>query len=95
MGKYILTVQLIATIFAGCSGLITSIFQAFGKGMASNIMSIARGVAFIPILILANLLFHLDGVVWSLAISEMFACMVGLSLIKINSRSKTISSRSC
>lgn len=79
-GSYILEIQLIATIFAGCSGLFTSIFQAFGKGIQSNIMSITRGIAFIPILILGNILFHLDGVICSLAISEMFACMVGLSL---------------
>lgn len=80
IGSYILVVQLIATVFAGCSGLLTSIFQAFGKGMQSNIMSVVRGVFLIPVLIMGNMIFRLHGVVWSLVISEVFACVVGLIL---------------
>jgi multidrug efflux pump len=80
IGSYILEIQLIATIFAGCSGLFTSIFQAFGKGNNRILCSISRGIALIPILIVGNMLFHLDGAVWSLAIAELFACMVGLSI---------------
>jgi putative MATE family efflux protein len=77
IGQTILMAQLCSTIFAGLSGLFTGIFQAFGKGVHSTVMSIMRGVAFIPILILGNLLFAVNGVIWANTISEAFACTVG------------------
>ena len=79
-GVKILTALLISTLFAGFSGLFTSMFQAFGKGIQSNIMSVARGVALIPIIILGNMLFGLNGIIWSLTLSELFAFIVGFFL---------------
>lgn len=67
-------------MFAGISGLLTSMFQAFGKGFQSNIMSVSRGVALIPIIIIANSLFQLNGVIWSMTVSEFFACLTGTIL---------------
>jgi Na+-driven multidrug efflux pump len=80
VGKEILTALLLSTLFAGLSGFITSIFQAFGKGVQSNIMSVARGIALIPIIIAGNIIFGLDGVIWSLTASEFCACAVGICL---------------
>lgn len=79
-GVETLTALLVSTLFAGFSGLFTSMFQAFGKGVQSNIMSVARGVALIPIIILGNISFGLNGVIWSLPVSEFCACIVGLLL---------------
>lgn len=81
VGKEILTALLLSTLFAGLSGFITSIFQAFGKGVKSNIMSVARGIALIPIIIAGNIIFGLDGVIWSLTASEFCACVVGGCLL--------------
>lgn len=80
IGVKILTALLVSTLFAGFGGLFTSMFQSFGKGIQSNIMSAARGVALIPIIILGNMLFELNGVIWALTISELCACIVGLLL---------------
>lgn len=80
IGQTILVAQLCSTIFAGLSALFTSIFQAFGKGVQSTVMSLVRGIAFIPILILGNRLFAVNGVIWANTISEAFACIVGLIL---------------
>ncbi|WP_312060527.1 MATE family efflux transporter [Anaerotignum sp.] len=80
VGIVILSALLLSTLFAGISGLLTSMFQAFGKGFQSNIMSVSRGVALIPIIILGNFLFQLNGVIWSMTISEIFACLIGTFL---------------
>ena len=80
IGQTILVAQLCSTIFAGLSALFTGIFQALGKGAQSSVMSVVRGIAFIPILILGNMLFAVNGVIWANTISEAFACIVGLIL---------------
>ncbi len=80
VGKEILTALLASTLFAGLSGLFTSMFQAFGKGIQSNIMSVTRGIALIPIIITGNALFGLDGVIWAMTASEFCACVVGMCL---------------
>jgi len=80
VGVTILLALLFSTLFAGLSGLITSMFQAFGKGIQSNVMSVVRGTGFIPIIIIGNNLFQLNGVIWSVTASEIFACLIGLFL---------------
>ena len=86
VGKEILTALLASTLFAGLSGLFTSMFQAFGKGIQSNIMSVARGIALIPIIIAGNALFGLEGVIWSMTASEFCACAVGICLWLLSKR---------
>ncbi|TGE31746.1 MATE family efflux transporter [Desulfosporosinus sp. Sb-LF] len=80
IGQTILVAQLCSTIFAGLSALFTGVFQAFGKGVQSSVMSVIRGIAFIPILFLGNRLFAVNGVIWANTISEALACIVGLIL---------------
>lgn len=80
IGQTILFAQLCSTGFAGLSGLFTGIFQAFGSGLQSTIMSVVRGIIFIPILIFGNWLFAVNGVVWAMTISEGITTIVGLSL---------------
>ncbi len=80
VGATILAALLISTLFAGISGFFTSMYQAFGKGVQSNIMSVARGIALVPIIIIGNNLFQLNGVIWSMTASEIVACTVGIIL---------------
>lgn len=80
VGVIILTALLFSTLFAGISGLLTSMFQAFGKSIQSTIMSVSRGIALIPIIIVGNSLFQLNGVIWSMTASELCACFIGLLL---------------
>lgn len=80
VGVTILTALLLSTLFAGISGLLTSMFQAFGKGIQSAIMSVSRGIALIPIIIIGNSLFKLNGVIWSMTASEICACLIGILL---------------
>jgi multidrug efflux pump len=80
IGQRIFIAQLCSTIFAGLSALFTGIFQAFGTGVQSTVISSLRGIIFIPILIFGNLLFALNGVIWANTISEGLTCLVGLIL---------------
>jgi multidrug efflux pump len=79
-GVMILTAMLVSTLFTGFSSIFTDMFQAFGAGIQSNIMAVLRGLALIPIISLGNLLFGLKGVIWSLPVAEMSACLAGLVL---------------
>jgi multidrug efflux pump len=80
VGITILSALLVSTLFAGLSGLLTSMFQSFGKGIQSNVMSVARGVALIPIIIIGNQMFQLNGIIWSMTASEICACLIGSCL---------------
>lgn len=80
IGQTILLAQLCSTVFAGLSGLFTGIFQAFGAGLQSTIMSVIRGIVFIPVLIFGNLLFAVNGVIWAMTVSEGVTFLVGIIL---------------
>jgi multidrug efflux pump len=80
IGATILTAQLVAMIANGFTGLITSLFQATGRGAAATVMSVTQGVLFIPIVLLGNLWFGLAGIIWALTVTEGAVLLVGLVL---------------
>ncbi|AFM39415.1 putative efflux protein, MATE family [Desulfosporosinus acidiphilus SJ4] len=80
VGQKILIAQLCSTVFAGLSAFFTGIFQAFGTGVQSTVISSLRGIVFIPILIFGNLFFAVNGVIWANTNSEGLTCLVGLIL---------------
>lgn len=83
IGVVILTVQLFASFFASASGLLTGIFQATGKGIPSLVMSVARGVLLIPLIVLLDKLAGLNGIILSLVIAEALSFVVGMILYSI------------
>jgi multidrug efflux pump len=80
IGVVVLTAQLISAVFNGFAGIITSLFQATGRSLASIIMSVGQGIVFIPIVILGNLWFGLPGIIWSLTVSEGIVFLVGVAM---------------
>ncbi|HEY4267555.1 MAG TPA: MATE family efflux transporter [Galbitalea sp.] len=78
IGVVVLTAQLVSAIFNGFAGLITSLFQATGRSVASIVMSVGQGIVFIPIVIFGNLWFGLPGIIWSLTVSEGIVFVVGI-----------------
>lgn len=80
IGTYIFTAMLISSLFTSFSGLFTGIFQGIGREKEATIMSVARGLIIIPIMIFGNIFWGLHGVIWSLTISEILACLIGLVL---------------
>jgi putative MATE family efflux protein len=80
IGQRILLAQLCSTVFAALSGIFTGIYQAFGTAVQSTVMSILRGLVFIPILLIGNMLFAVNGVIWAMTISEGITAVVGIVL---------------
>jgi multidrug efflux pump len=80
VGVTILTAQLVAMIANGFTGLITTLFQAAGRGLAATAMSMTQGVLFIPVVLLADLWFGLPGIIWALTVTEVTLLAVGLVL---------------
>lgn len=78
LGATIITAQLVSMVFNGFAGLITSLFQATGRILSATIMSMTQGIAFIPIVILANIWFGLNGVIWALTVSEGLVLIAGV-----------------
>ncbi len=80
IGEITLIAQLSSTVFAALCEFFTGIFQAQGAGVQSNVMAAVRGVLFIPILIVGNLLFAVNGVIWAMTATEGLSCLIGIAL---------------
>lgn len=83
IGQTILLAQLASTLFAGISSLLTGVYQAIGNGVAATILSVARGVLFIPVIILGSRRYGTLGVIWSMTVSEVLATVIGLAILMI------------
>jgi len=56
--------------------LMDSFFFACGRGAASLLLSISRqGLIFVPLVLAANAIFGLDGVIWSSATADVLGCL--------------------
>jgi len=79
-GSYILTAMLISTLFNGYTGLIIAYFQTTNKPLQTTIMSFTQGSLFIPVILIAQALLGLTGIVWSMTITEAITCLIGIGL---------------
>jgi multidrug efflux pump len=85
-GSYILTAMLIATLFNGFTGLIIAYFQTTNKPLQTTIMSFAQGSLFIPVILVAQALAGLSGIVWSMTITEAITCLIGIGLFTFSKK---------
>ncbi len=80
LGATIITAQLVSMVFNGFAGLITSLFQATGRSLPATVLSMTQGVLFIPIVLVGNLWFGLDGIIWALTVSEGAVLVAGIAM---------------
>ena len=78
IGVTILTAQLVAMVANGFAGLLTSLFQATGRAVPATVMSVTQGLLFVPVVLLGNLWFGLDGIIWALTVTEGFVLLAGV-----------------
>ncbi len=83
VGALILVAQLVSTIFNGFTALIIAVFQGIGAARATTIMSFAQGVLFVPVIIVANVLLGLTGIIWAMTVTELLTFAIGLVLWRI------------
>jgi len=81
VGLTILGAQLVSSIFNGFSGLFTGIFQASGLGAQTGVMSTIQGTFFIPIVLVLHHFYGLDGLIWSMTITEGIAFVAGVVMM--------------
>ncbi|MFJ4697884.1 MATE family efflux transporter [Streptomyces sp. NPDC088768] len=79
-GTTVLLAQLVGMVGNGFTGLLTTLFQATGRARPALVMASAPGVLFIPIVILGNHWFGLDGVIWSLTATEVIVLFIGFAM---------------
>lgn len=78
LGSTIILAQLVAMIANSASGLIITYFQATGRALPSIIMSSAQGVLFIPVVVVANIIYGLPGLIWALTAAEIAVLVTGV-----------------
>ncbi|EOU1475876.1 MATE family efflux transporter [Clostridium perfringens] len=81
IGSYILVAMLISTIFNGLTALFMTIYQASGEGIATGIMAISQGCLYIPVVITLHYFYGLHGLIWSMTITEITTCLIGIVLL--------------
>lgn len=81
VGMTILAAQLVSSVFNGFSGLFTGIFQASGFGAQTGVMSTIQGTFFIPIVLLLHHFYGLNGLIWSMTITEGIAFVAGVIMM--------------
>ncbi|CEO32612.1 MATE family efflux transporter [Paraclostridium sordellii] len=80
IGAYILVAMLVSALFNGMTTLFMTIYQASGEGVATGIMAISQGCLYIPMVIVLHYYFGLHGLVWSITITEVITCLIGVIL---------------
>ena len=81
VGLTILAAQLVSSVFNGFSDLFTGIFQASGYGFQTGVMSTIQGTFFIPVVLLLHHFYGLDGLIWSMTITEGIAVVAGVIML--------------
>ncbi|MDF2586828.1 MAG: mepA2 [Anaerocolumna sp.] len=80
IGLYIMIAMLVSAVFNGFTTLFISIFQAAGQGIPATIMSITQGSLFIPVIFVLHKFYGLHGVIWSMTVTEIITCILGVIL---------------
>lgn len=80
IGTYVLVAMLVSALFNGVTSLFMTIYQASGKGIETGIMSISQGGLYIPIVIFLNYFYGLDGLIWSMTVTEIITFLIGAVL---------------
>lgn len=80
IGPQILIMQVFSIPFSAGTGLVMGVLQSCGKGLAANILSAVKGLAFVPCVLVGSLLFAADGVIASLLFAEALGFLVAVGL---------------
>ncbi|MBP2658605.1 MAG: efflux family protein [Firmicutes bacterium] len=91
LGENFLQVILLSVPFLGVQFLLTTSFQAMGKGIPSLWLSISRqGILFIPILIIANAWGGLKGVIYAQPMTDIMTTVLAVVLFYREVRKKKV-----
>ena len=80
-GRYFIRANMSVCTILGIQFILMSTFQAMGKGGSALIVSLCRqGFAFVPALIIGNILFQLNGIVWAQPFADLVSVFVSCTM---------------
>lgn len=80
-GTQLLRILLLTTPFAGAILVYTTVFQSTAKAGSALIMSVSRqGVIFTIAIIIANMVFGYNGIIWAQAVADVLTTVIGWAL---------------
>lgn len=85
-GTLILTAMLVSTLFNGFTGLVIAVFQATEQIRNATIMAVSQGILFIPVVLIGNAVFGLNGVIWAMTVTELLTFVLGAGLFLLSRR---------
>ena len=90
IGTKMLRALMLAGPVLGVLFVSMSAFQAMGKAMAALVLSLSRqGLVFVPAIILGNIIFGLDGIIYAPAIADFGSIFMAVALfLRINNQLK-------
>lgn len=93
-GVPMLRAMMLSAPFVGCLFVINNCFQAWGKASPALILSVCRqGLVFLPVLVAANAMFGLSGIIYSQSIADIVSVVLAF-VMYIILRNKVISAGS-
>lgn len=82
--KQMLRALMLSGPFLGIVFVNNNAFQGMGRGLASLLLSVSRqGVIFLPVLLLANALVGLDGLIFAQPVADIFSVVMALVMMHI------------
>lgn len=94
-GKYFIKATMSAYTILGVQFILMSTFQAMGKGVSALIVSLCRqGFTFVPAIIIGDMLFGLNGIVWAQPFADVVSVFIAsIMYIVINKNIKNKSDK--
>lgn len=81
IGSIFLKINLLSVPFLGVMFLMTSGFQAMGKGIPSLILSVSRqGLVFVPVILIGNALIGVNGLVFAQPIADILSTFLAFGM---------------
>lgn len=84
LGGLVMGAMLVSTLFNGFTALLLSYFQTTNKAFQTTVLSILQGLLFLPVALAAHALWGLNGMIWSLTMTEATVCLVGLVMFVLS-----------
>ncbi|MCY9806016.1 MATE family efflux transporter [Lentilactobacillus senioris] len=82
-GTQLLRILLVTTPFAGAILVYTTVFQSTAQAFNALVMSVSRqGVFFTIAIVIGNLLFGYNGIIWSQAVADVLTAALGWYLYR-------------
>ena len=88
IGSRMLRIQASSGIFLGIMFVCMSTLQSMGKSLPSLILSVSRqGLVFLPVAIIANTIWGLDGLMWAQPAADVFSVILSAIFVLITLKS--------